>query len=153
MEHLQIWPPVKVMHWLFSSAASYWQTWVWIGQLFLSYIPTWLDWKCLADVKVALDIKMFTSWNKHGLLWNRKARFHSSTQQIGHATLPLAKIYSCQKILTNGRRGEGEQKSEQNDWSVIFGIHLLWGLFKADIIQRHALWLTAWLLAVASALV
>lgn len=37
---------------------------------------------------------------------HRRGRFQSSIEQIGYAAAPLAKIYSCQKILTD-EMGQG----------------------------------------------
>ena len=70
-----------------------------------------------------------------------RGRFHSSSEQIGHAIPPMAKIYSCQKILTDETGARGSSSHSRAIGQLSEALIFSRACFRADIIQRHADWL------------
>lgn len=71
-----------------------------------------------------------------------RGRFHSSSEQIGHAIPPMAKIYSCQKILTDETGARGSSSHSRTIGQLSEALIFPGTRFRADIIQRHAGWLS-----------
>lgn len=70
-----------------------------------------------------------------------RSRFLSSSEQIGHAIPPMAKIYSCQKILTDETEARGSSSHSRTIGQLSEALIFSRACFRADIIQRHADWL------------
>lgn len=66
-----------------------------------------------------------------------RGRFHSSSEQIGHAIPPMAKIYSCQKILTDETGVRGSSSHSRTIGQLSEALIFSGTCFRADIIQRH----------------
>lgn len=69
-----------------------------------------------------------------------RGRFLSSSEQIGHAIPPMAKIYSCQKILTDETGARGSSSHSRTIGQLSEALIFSAACFGADIIQRHV-WL------------
>ena len=64
--------------------------------------------------------------------------FLSSDEQIGHAIPPMAKIYSCQKILTDETGVRGSSSHSRTTGQLSEALIYSGACFRADIIQRLA---------------